>query len=122
MKVGQKFKGNAMKEFILQTLNKGKAEGTCLVIHKGTAQCSYSPIGKNKSEASKSKKEEFPLVLVQDSNVIDKRKKPTQSIFGAHSKKVNRNASTKSTAINLPSINKKWVKMTKEYEKKHQKV
>ena len=36
---------------------KGKAEGNCLVIHKGTAQCSYSPVTKNKSEVSKNQKE-----------------------------------------------------------------
>ena len=34
---------NAIKDFILETLNKAKAEGNCLVIHKGTAQLANSP-------------------------------------------------------------------------------
>jgi hypothetical protein len=100
-----------MKEFILQTLNKAKAEGTCLVIHKGTAQCGYTPIIKNKSETTKHQKEEFPLVLVQE-HKPDKTKKHNPSLF-ASSKKLGKNAASKSTAINLPAINKKWVKMAK---------
>lgn len=52
-----------MKDFILETLNKAKAEATCLVIHKGTAHTNYSPINKNKSSLSKHEKEEIPLGL-----------------------------------------------------------
>lgn len=32
-----------MKEFIIKTLSKAQAEGTCLIVHKGTAHSSYSP-------------------------------------------------------------------------------
>ena len=123
MKVGQKVKTNAMKQFILSTLMKGKAEGNCLVIHKGTAQCSFSPTTKNKSEVSKHQKEQFPLILVQDNKKLtEKRKKPNQSMFGQKSNEVNRSASTKSTSINLPSINKRLVKMARQFQKKEQKA
>ena len=43
MRIGRKIKPDLMKQFIMEALTKGKAEGTCLTIHKGTAQCSYSP-------------------------------------------------------------------------------
>ena len=39
MKLGKINKTNAMKQFIIDMLSKGKAEGTCLTIHKGTSQC-----------------------------------------------------------------------------------
>ena len=43
MKIGRKVKTDLMKQFILETLQKGKAEGNCLTINKGTAQWDYSP-------------------------------------------------------------------------------
>ncbi len=49
----------------------------------------------------------------------DRREK--KSIFGGSSKKINKNGGSKSTAINLPTVNKKWVKMAREYEKKGKK-
>ena len=55
-------------------------------------------------------------------NYAKKKKKQKKSIFGGNSKKINKNNSeSKSTAINLPNINKKWVKMTKEYQLKNKK-
>lgn len=43
MKLGNRGKSDAMKQFIIETLLKGKAEGNSLTIHKGTAQCINSP-------------------------------------------------------------------------------
>ena len=43
MRIGQKSKAALMKQFILETLMKGKAEGNCLTITKGKAHCNYSP-------------------------------------------------------------------------------
>jgi len=43
MKIGHKSKSDAMKQFIIETLMKAKAEGNILTINKGTAQCVNSP-------------------------------------------------------------------------------
>ncbi len=56
-------------------------------------------------------------------NNAEKTKKQKKSIFGGNSKKINKNNSeSKSTAINLPNINKKWVKMARQYELKNKKL
>ena len=43
MKIGHKGKTDAIKQFIIETLMRGKAAGNSLTIHKGTAQCINSP-------------------------------------------------------------------------------
>jgi len=48
-----------------------------------------------------------------DKKLTERRKKPNQSMFGQKSNKINRSASTNSTSINMPSINKKLVKMAR---------
>ena len=95
-------------------MNKAKAEGTCLVIHKGTAQCAFSPTNKNKSDVPKtSNKESYPLVLVQEGGSTER--KVNKSIFANLPKRNNLPAGNKSTGVNLPPIanNKKLVKIAK---------
>ncbi len=77
MKIGHRGKSDAMKQFIIETLMKGKAEGNSLTIHKGTAQCINSPRREfNKSEIPGYEKEKYSLVLAQQKSksVAPKRK------------------------------------------------
>ena len=50
MNIGNKSKKNQMKNFILEMLKKGNAQGNCLVIQKGTAHCGNSPKQYNNTE------------------------------------------------------------------------
>lgn len=43
MKIGCKKKSDFMKQFIMEILSKGKVEGNCITIDKGTAQVKHSP-------------------------------------------------------------------------------
>ena len=77
MKIGHKGKTDAIKQFIIETLMRGKAAGNSLTIHKGTAQCINSPRRQfNKSEIPITEKEKYSIVLAQQKSngVAPKRK------------------------------------------------
>jgi hypothetical protein len=116
MKIGRRKKTDLMKQFILETLQKGRVEGNCLTIHKGTAQYNYSP--KREEERPARSQERHPLVLVQQQshrrlpnrrpgqpNVPLNRPRPIQK--GEHK-----------TSVNLSSRgqNSKWVEMARGME------
>lgn len=43
MGIGKKKNNKTLKQFVLETLSRAKAESNCLVLHKGTMQSAASP-------------------------------------------------------------------------------
>lgn len=117
MKIGRKVKTDLMKQFILETLQKGKAEGNCLTINKGTAQCDYSP--KREEEKPKHEnKERYPLVLVQQKSQgrLPGNRVPLPQNNLRNRPRPPQNNSEPKSSVRLPSIRhtNKWVAIARK--------
>lgn len=109
MRIGRRGKVDLMKQFILETLGKGQAEGNCLTIQKGTAQCRISP----KKEETKQQQHSPRLVLP----VIERG--PPKVQRGVQ-KRVNgeRRSDNKTSVGGLGAGSKQWVEIARQMERR----